>query len=190
MHYTLKFVTQMRSDFPFEVGWYDALTAPVSEERWRANQLPLALREVYGPEQVRTYQEYVDALTRIRPDRLMVYLLYWPRSLPRDIGWVQSRRFGARVEGTGFPDINFLLRDLFARADKFHQCEPSDSPFRPQPSASKDTVPKGCLVHDLKTQAVYSMDWYVGHRLVTTQIGGGIRETLDLLNWKEDSEAA
>ena len=103
MHYNIRSFMGLRRDFPFEIGWHDVLTTPVDEERWRAKRLPLTLNDAYGPEKLRCYGEYLDALTRLQPDRLMVYILWRPKGAIQDRGWVQSRRFGALVEGGPLP---------------------------------------------------------------------------------------
>lgn len=185
IHFRIQYLMRLRRDFPYEIGWHQVLTTPVTEQLWRAQQLPATLNEAYGPDKVKSYGEYVEALGRVQPDRLMVYLIWRPKGAVQDQGWVQGKRFGALVEGSPMPVFNHLFRDPFRHAnEKFYFADPAMRAFRPDPSEDEDAVPEKCLVHDRATGAVYSTDWYVGHRLATAQIGGGIQETLEMLKWK------
>lgn len=187
MNDTIRDMLRIRHDFPFEVGWYDLVSTAVTKEQWQASKFPTTVGEVYGPGKVLNYEEYLEALGKLKPDRLMVYVLWRRKGAASDTVWVQSRRCGASVEGQSLPASNHLAREIFELADEVDGRSAETSVFRPKATNGESITASWCLVHDRATRVAFAAPTFIGMKLVRAQFGGGVRETLGVIERDEEA---
>jgi hypothetical protein len=169
---------QLRADFPYEVGYWQMIRAPISEAAWAAERFERG-HHVFGPKNVKTYDDYLTELTNSKMDRLLRYSLVLFEGADQNTAMIRGRTFFAYPERNNLiTGENPLFREMISKVEARMGLIPNSfSPLRPSArNDGKAVAPAYALIHDTTTGSLYAADYEMALEIVYHQVGS-IEET-------------